>query len=101
LQWLLDSGTISAMRRTKSLSDGYIFPGFRPLRRPKGLFGDRYARIVVLKRRGKKLAAGRVVRSVGPTTTMSCGESVTCPVALSASTWNWNCVVSGAGAAAP
>jgi len=49
------------MRKTKSLSDGYFFPGFRTLRRAKGLFGDRYARIVVLRRRGKKPAAGRVV----------------------------------------
>jgi hypothetical protein len=88
------------MRRVKSLYDGYDFPGFRTLRRAKGLFGDRYARVVVLRRRGKKPAAGLVARSVGPTTTAGGGEFVTWPAVLSASTWNWKYVVSGAATAA-
>jgi hypothetical protein len=95
------SGTISVMRRIKSLYDAYAFPGFRTLRRLKGLFGDRFARIVVLKRRGKKPAAGPAALSVGPTTTAGGEESATCPVASPASTWSWNCVVSGAATAAP
>jgi hypothetical protein len=57
------------MRKTKHLADAYAFPGFRPLRTVKGLFGDRFARIVVLKRRGKKPSAGPVVRSIGPAMT--------------------------------
>ena len=89
------------MRRVKSLYDAYVFPGFRPLRRVKGLFGDRFARILVLKRRGKKLAAGRVARSVGLTTTAGGEEFATCPVVPTASIWSWNCVVSGAATAAP
>lgn len=67
------------MRKTKSLSDGYDFPGFRPLRRVKGIFGDRFARVVVLKRRGKKLTAGRAARSVGHTTTVGGEEFAICP----------------------
>ena len=66
MQQARKSGTISIMRRIKHLTDAYAFPGFRPLRTVKGLFGDRFARVIVLKRRGKKLVAGPVARSVGP-----------------------------------
>jgi hypothetical protein len=66
LQQALKSGMIFVMRRIKHLTDAYAFPGFRPLRTVKGLFGDRFARVIVLKRRGKKLVAGPVARSVGP-----------------------------------
>jgi len=89
------------MRRFKSLYDVYALPGFRTLRRLKGLFGVRFARIVVLKRRGKKPAAGPAALSVGPSTTASGEESVTCPVVPTVSTWDWVCVVSGAATAAP
>jgi len=88
------------MRRIKHLTDAYAFPGFRPLRRLKGLFGDRFARVVVLRRRGKKLSVGRAARSIGPATTAVCEESVTYPAVHSVSTWSWNCVASGAGTAA-
>jgi len=88
------------MRRIKSLYDAYAFPGFRTLRRLKGLFGDRFARIVVLKRRGKKPAAEPAALSVGPTTTAGGEESATCPVVPTASTWSWSCVASSAGTAA-
>ena len=88
------------MRKTKHLADAYAFPGFRPLRTVEGLFGDRFARVVVLKRRGKKSSAGPVVRSIGPAMTAAGEESATCPAATSASTWKWNCVASGAGTAA-
>jgi len=88
------------MRRVKGLYDGYDFPGFRALRRAKGLFGDRYARVVILRRRGKKLAAGLVARSVDPTTTAGGGEYATCLLVPIASIWSWNCAVSGAATAA-
>lgn len=88
------------MRRIKHLTDAYAFPGFRPRRTLKGLFGDRFARIVVLRRRGKNLSAGPAARSIGPTTTTVCEESATCPAVHSVSTWNWNCVASGADTAA-
>jgi hypothetical protein len=87
------------MRRVRSLYDGYDFPGFRALRRAKGLFGDRYARVVILRRRGKKPAAGLVARSVGPTTIAGGGEFATCLLVPIASIWSWNCVVSGAATA--
>lgn len=67
------------MRKIKSLSDGYVFPGFRPVRRVKGIFGDRFARVVVLKRRGKKLTAEHAARSVVPATTVGGEEFAICP----------------------
>ena len=91
---------IFVMRRTKHLTDAYAFSGFRPLRTPKGLFGDRFARVVVLKRRGKKLSAEHAARSTGSATTTTGEESATCPAVPSASTWSWSCVASSAGTAA-
>ena len=101
LQQVRESGTIFVMRRIKHLTDAYAFPGFRPLRTVKGLFGDPFARIVVLRRRGKKPSAEHAARSAGPATTTTGEESATCPAVPSASTWSWNCVVSGAATAAP
>ncbi len=42
------------MRKTKRLLDEYRFPGFRPVAKIKGRFGDSQARIIPLKRRQKK-----------------------------------------------
>ncbi len=42
------------MKRTKRLLDEYRFPGFRPVAKIKGKFGDSKARIIPLKRRQKK-----------------------------------------------
>jgi hypothetical protein len=69
LQQARKSGMIFVMRRIKHLTDAYAFPGFRPLRKVKGLFGDHVVRIVTLRRRGKKSSAGHVVRSIGPAMT--------------------------------
>jgi len=88
------------MRKTKSLYDGYYFPGFRPLRRTKGLFGDRFARVVVLRRRGKKLAAGRVAKSIGHTTTAGGEGFAIYPLVPIASIWSWRSVASSAATAA-
>jgi hypothetical protein len=60
---------IFVMRRIKHLTEAYAFPGFRPLRKVRGSFGDHVVRIVTLKRRGKKWSAGPVVRSIGPAMT--------------------------------
>jgi hypothetical protein len=42
------------MRKTKRLLDEYRFPGFRPVAKIKGKFGDSNARIISLERRQKK-----------------------------------------------
>ena len=74
------------MRRIKYLTDAYAFPGFRALRTLKGVFGDPYARIVVLRRRGKELSAEPAAQSIGPITTVACAKFVTCLAVRSAST---------------
>ena len=57
---------IYVMRRIKHLTDAYAFPGFRPLRKVRGLFGDHVVRIITLRRRRKESSAGPVVQSIGP-----------------------------------
>ncbi len=42
------------MGKAKRLLDEYRFPGFRPVAKIKGKFGDSKARIITLKRRQKK-----------------------------------------------
>ncbi len=42
------------MRKTKRLLDEYRFPGFHPIAKIKGKFGDSNACIIPLKRRQKK-----------------------------------------------
>lgn len=64
---------ISVMRRIKHLTDAYAFPGFRPLRTPKGRFGDPFALVIVLRRRGKKPSVEPAAQPTGPTTTIADG----------------------------
>ena len=45
--------------RKRRLRDAYRFPGFRPVDDLRGVFGDPYARVVMLVRRSKKRRAGR------------------------------------------
>jgi len=45
------------MKKVKRLLDAYRFPGFRPLAKLKGKFGDKKARIISLVRLEKKLSA--------------------------------------------
>jgi hypothetical protein len=37
----------------KTLYDAYRFPGFTPVRELRGVFGDRFARVIRLNRRSK------------------------------------------------
>jgi hypothetical protein len=45
--------------RKRRLRDAYRFPSFRPVDDLRGVFGDPYARVVMLVRRSKKRRAGR------------------------------------------
>jgi len=44
--------------RKRRLRDAYRFPGFRPVDDLRGVFGDPYARVIMLVRRSKKRRAG-------------------------------------------
>ena len=46
------------MYKKLKLQDAYRFHGFRPAATLYGVFGDQKARVVVLRRRGKKMVCG-------------------------------------------
>ena len=55
--------------KKKRLEDAYRFPGFRPSRWVRGVFGDSQVRIMVLEREQKKRLAAFAVKSTGHFTT--------------------------------
>ena len=77
--------------KPKRLADAYRFPGFRPLSKLRGVFGDRKARVVTLVRRSKKRFAVRAGRGIADGTTGRCGERGICPTATRASISNSRC----------
>jgi hypothetical protein len=77
--------TKSSTRRR--LTDAYGFAGFRPLENIKGVFGDRYARVVTLVRRSKKRCAVHAGESTSSGTTDDTGECATCRTEICGSIW--------------
>ena len=55
--------------KKKRLEDAYRFPGFRPSRWVRGVFGDSQVRIMVLEREQKKRLAAFAVKSTVHSTT--------------------------------
>ncbi len=87
-------------RGHRRLWDTYRFPGFRPEPIVVGIFGDPLARVIRLRRRGKKRAADCVVEpNTAGTTGRSAGSAI-CPAGTRGSTWNWKSAASIAGVAA-
>ena len=80
-----------AMAKFKLLQDLYRFPGFVPLPRIRGFFGDPAAVRISLQRRQKKRCAAFVVRCIAVTTTSGHGESAISPVATNVSIWSSPC----------
>jgi len=72
--------------KRRRLADAYTFPGFRPLERVQGLFGDPRVRLITLVRRGKKRSVAGAVPHTAPGTTAAAAESGICPVPIIAST---------------
>jgi hypothetical protein len=83
-------------KKARRLIDEYSFPGFRPLTGLVGVFGDCKARIVRLRRRGKKRSAAAVVESTSLGTTARRGGCAICPAVMRGSIWNWRYVGSNA-----
>jgi hypothetical protein len=73
------------MAKFKLLHDLYRFPGFVPLPRVRGLFGDSRAVVITLQRRRKKRAAASAARSITAITTSGPARSAISPVATNAS----------------
>ena len=85
------------MAKFKTLPDLYRFPGFVPLPRVRGLFGDPLAVVITLQRRRKKRAAESAATSITAITTNGDGASAIFPVGTSASISLFSC----AGSIAP
>ncbi|HKU52359.1 MAG TPA: hypothetical protein VJQ25_07830, partial [Nitrospira sp.] len=78
---------MATLRTRKRLLDAYAFPGFRPGKTVKGIFGDPQARVITLARRSKKRPVALVAKCIPAGTTGRCGEYATCPVPTRAFTW--------------
>src|SRR5437899_9525430 len=71
------------------MDDAYRFPGFRPLAKVRGIFGNPKARVVRLQRRGKKRAAAFAGEVIGLFTITRFAGYETSPAATRGSTWRW------------
>ena len=85
------------MRKRRTLSELYRFPGCRPKRTIHGLFGDSHARVVTLVRQGKKLYVALAVRLVVHLMTARHDLSATSPAAAREYISNWIFGASSAG----
>jgi hypothetical protein len=87
----------TVMRKRRTLSDLYHFPGCRPKKIVRGVFGDPHAGVIPLVRRGKKLLAGYAVRFIEPTVLAKSAGSAIFPAGAPGFTLNWksgaSCVV--------
>ena len=82
------------MKNPKSIRALFALPGFTALSKLVGVFGDRYARVIHLKRRKKQRFVVTVVTGAGVVTTRrSCGYG-TCRLPDGESTWSLNAGVS-------
>lgn len=70
------------MKKTKTLLDEYRFPGFRPLAKVKGKFGDNKVRIITMVRCQKKRFVVVVERFTGLSMIEKRGWSEICHVAM-------------------
>jgi len=87
------------MRKRRTLSDLYRFPGCKPKRIIHGLFGDSHARVVPINRQGKKLYADLAARLVAHSMTARPDLSATFPAAARECISNWISGASNVGGA--
>lgn len=73
------------MGKLRRLQDVYRFPGFLPAAEVRGIFGDRWAVVITLRRRRKKRDVECADEYVAPSTTNGHGASATSPVATGGS----------------
>jgi len=77
------------MVKKRRLLDEYQFPGFRPMSKIQGIFGDPKARVVSLRRSQKKQYVVAAAQYIGVITTRPCDGYGICPVGMPGSTWQW------------
>jgi hypothetical protein len=84
------------MAKFKLLHDLYRFPGFVPLPRVRGVFGDPLAVVITLQRRRKKRSAASAARSIAATTTSGADACAISPAGTDGSISTSSCAGSGA-----
>jgi len=89
------------MAKFKLLHDLYRFPGFVPLPRVRGRFGDPLAVVITLQRHRKKQCVASVARCMVPTTTSGRAGFAISLVATSAFSCSSNFVGSAVHGARP
>jgi hypothetical protein len=87
------------MRKHKCLTDAYQFVGWTPSKTVKGVFGDRKAVVIELRRRQKKQSVHSAVNRQRVFTTARCAVSGIFPVVTGACMWSWRFDASFAGGA--
>lgn len=83
------------------LHDLYSFPGFRPAATVRGVFGDRFAVVISLRRRRKKHPAAYAALLIAPSTINRSDKYATSIAAVGASTSNSLSAGSIVGTATP
>ena len=84
------------MRKIKQLYDTYNFHGFRAERKVAGVFGDPYAVVLRLRRRGKKRFAGPADMLTGCSTIARFVGYGIFPAGIGVFIWRWRFAEFGA-----
>ncbi len=84
------------MKNAKRLLDEYRFPGFRPVAKIKGKFGDSKALIIAIKRRQKKQHAAVAEQFIKVIMTTRHDLFVIYHVVASGFIWKWTSAESSA-----
>ncbi len=82
------------MKNPESIRALFAFPGFTAASNMVGKFGDRYARVIQLKRRKKRASVVTAVIAAADDTTRSCCGYATSRWLDGGSTWSSNAGVS-------
>jgi hypothetical protein len=90
-----------AMPTTRQLRDLYRFPGFVPRATLHGIFGDSWAVVLSLQRRGKKQSAAAAGKYRRPITISDRAGYAISPVAIGASISTSSFAASSAAGVAP
>ena len=87
------------MEKNRKLLDEYRVPGYRPMARIKGIFGDPKARVITLRRTQKKRYAAVAVQCIEAITTRRGDAYGIFHVEMPGYIWKWKSGVSNASGA--
>jgi len=77
------------MEKSRRLLDEYRYPGFRPMAKIKGVFGDPKARVITLRRTQKKRYAAVAVQCIKAITTRRRDAYGIFLAGMPGYIWNW------------